>query len=44
MIREAREEAGIEISPSDLEVVGLIHSMTDREYFHFFLKASALAG
>ena len=44
MIREAREEAGIEISPSDLEVVGLIHSMTDREYFHFFLKASAWMG
>ena len=44
MIREAREEAGIEISPSDLDVVGLIHSVTDREYFHFFLKASDWMG
>ena len=44
MIREAREEAGIEISPSDLEVVGVIHSLTDREYFHFFLKASDWMG
>ena len=44
MIREAREEAGIEISPSDLEVVGVIHSVTDGEYFSFFLKASDWMG
>ena len=44
MTREAREEAGIEISPSDLEVVGVIHSMTDKEYVHFFLKASVWSG
>ena len=30
MIREAREEAGIEISASDLSVVGLMHVMTDK--------------
>lgn len=44
MIREAREEAGIEISPSDLEIVGAIHLIADREYIHFFLKASAWSG
>ena len=44
MIREASEEAGIRISPSDLEVVGAIHSMTDKEYVHFFLKASQWSG
>ena len=44
MIREAKEEAGIEISPSELEVVGVIHSVTDREYVHFFLKASEWLG
>ena len=26
MIREAKEEAGIEISPSELAVIGVIHS------------------
>ena len=36
MIREAREEAGIDLSPTDLEVVGVIHSMSDREYVNFF--------
>ena len=44
MIREASEEAGIEISPSDLEVVGVIHSITDKEYVHFFLKSSQWSG
>ncbi len=44
MIREAREEAGIDLSPTDLEVVGVIHSMSDREYVNFFLKASAWSG
>ena len=31
MVREAREEAGIEISPSNLRVVGVMHLMGDRE-------------
>ena len=44
MVREASEEVGIGISPSDLEVVGVIHSMTDKEYVHFFLKASQWSG
>ena len=44
MIREAREEAGIEMAPADLEVVGAMHSMTDKEYIDFFLKASEWIG
>ncbi len=44
MIREAREEAGIEISRSALEIVGVIHFKGDAEYIHFFLKASAWSG
>ena len=44
MIREAREEAGIEISPPNLEVVGAIHVGGDREYIHFFLTASDWSG
>ena len=44
MVREAKEEAGIDLSPGDLEVVGVVHSMTDREYVNFFLRASAWSG
>ena len=44
MIREAREEAGIEISRSNLEVVGVIHFKGDIEYLHFFLEASVWSG
>ena len=44
MIREAREEAGIEILPGDLEVVGVMHAMTDKEYVCFFLKAVTWTG
>ena len=44
VIREAREEAGIELSPANLEVVGAVHARGDREYIHFFLTASAWSG
>ncbi len=44
MIREAREEAGIEVSRSGLEVVGVIHFKGDAEYIHFFLGASEWCG
>ena len=44
MIREAREEAGIEVPRSSLEVVGAIHFKGDAEYIHFFLKASGWSG
>ena len=44
MIREAREEAGIEIAHSDLRVVGVMHLLTDKEYVSFFLRASEWSG
>ena len=44
MIREAREEAGIEICRSNLEVVGVMHFKGDEEYVHFFLKTSVWCG
>ena len=44
MIREAREEAGIEVSRSSLEVVGVMHFKGDAEYIHFFLTASMWSG
>ncbi len=44
MIREAREEAGIEISRSNLEVVGVIHFKGNIEYLHFFVEASVWSG
>ncbi|HEC35073.1 MAG TPA: NUDIX domain-containing protein, partial [Anaerolineae bacterium] len=36
MIREAREEAGIEIAPQDLQVVGVMHRRSDDERIDFF--------
>ena len=44
MIREAREEAGIGISPENLTVVGVIHLIEDDEYVSFFLHASKYSG
>ena len=44
MIREAKEEAGIDIGRSDLEVVGVMHFKSDREYIAFFLEASKWSG
>jgi 8-oxo-dGTP diphosphatase len=45
MIREAREEAGIEIASDDLEVVGVIHERDAvDEYIDFFLVARRWQG
>lgn len=44
MIREAREEAGIEIHPDDLHMVHLMHRYSDRERIDFFLKAHTWLG
>jgi 8-oxo-dGTP pyrophosphatase MutT (NUDIX family) len=43
-IREAKEEAGIEISPQDLEVVGVMHRRADDERVDFFLATSSWSG
>ena len=40
MTRESREEAGIEVSSSELRVVGVMHRSADREYIDFFLETS----
>jgi len=45
MIREASEEAGIEITPDDLEVVGVMHQIDPlEEYIDFFLVARRWRG
>lgn len=44
MIREAKEEAGITISPQDLQVVGVMHRKADDERIDFFLTATSWDG
>jgi len=43
-IREAREEVGIEISPLDLQVVGVMHRKSNDERIDFFLAATSWSG
>ena len=43
-IREAKEEAGIEIQPSEIEVVGVMHRTGEDERVDFFLAASSWNG
>ena len=43
-MREAREEAGIEISPQDLRVVGVMHRKSDDERVDFFVAATSWSG
>ena len=44
MRREAREEAGIEIAPEILRVVGVMHRKSTEERIDFFLSATAWSG
>ena len=44
MIREAREEVDIEISPPDLRVVGVMHRKSNDERIDFFLVTSSWSG
>jgi len=44
MIREAREEAGIEIQSEDLKIVGVMHRMVDEERIDFFLTTLTWSG
>ena len=44
MLREAREEAGIEIDADDLEVVHVMHRRSNDERVDFFLKATRWRG
>jgi 8-oxo-dGTP diphosphatase len=43
-MREAREEAGVEINPDTLQVVGVIHRNSDHERIDFFLAATEWQG
>lgn len=42
--REAREEVGLEVSPSALAVVGVMHRRSTEARIDFFIKAAAWAG
>ncbi len=44
MAREAREEAGINIPPATLKVVGVMHRRSDLQYLDFFLTARSWSG
>ena len=44
MQREAREEVGIEIALEDLDVVGVMHRMSDEERIDFFLATRKWMG
>ncbi len=45
ILREAREEAGIAINPTNLEVVHVMHRLSsDREYFDIYLRTDEWTG
>ena len=44
MIRETREEVGIEISPLDLQVAGVMHRKSNDERIDFFLVTTSWSG
>lgn len=44
-IREAKEEAGVDIKPDDIELIGVMHRKnTSSEWVDFFLKAHSWQG
>jgi 8-oxo-dGTP diphosphatase len=43
-IREAREEVGVELTPQDVEIVGVMHRLSDDERIDFFVAARQWAG
>jgi ADP-ribose pyrophosphatase YjhB (NUDIX family) len=44
MVREAKEEAGIELSEEDLEVVHVVHRKSNEERIDFFILAKKWKG
>ena len=44
MIREAKEEAGIMISPQDLQVISIMHRKSEEERIDFFLATELWTG
>ena len=43
-VREAREEVGIEINPADVQVVGVMHRLSDDERIDWFVAVRAWRG
>ena len=43
-VREAREEAGIELASADLRVVGVMHRRSNDERVDFFVEATRWCG
>lgn len=44
MCREAREEAGVELDPASVEVVGMMHRLSNDERIDFFLATDRWSG
>lgn len=44
MVREAKEETGINIKPADLSVVHAVHQVGNKEYIDFYLSAKKWRG
>lgn len=44
MIREAREETGIEIHPNDIRIVQVMHRFSEEERIDYFLAAERWSG
>jgi len=44
MVREAKEEAGIDVDEKDLQVVHVMHRRTDHERIDFFIQAKRWNG
>ncbi|HPO05739.1 MAG TPA: NUDIX domain-containing protein [Candidatus Gracilibacteria bacterium] len=44
MIRESKEEIGIDLKEKDLQVINVMHTNTDREYLNFFILADQYEG
>lgn len=42
--REAMEEVGVDLAPAELEVVGVMHRLSDDERIDFFLATSSWRG
>ncbi|NIP44092.1 MAG: NUDIX domain-containing protein, partial [candidate division Zixibacteria bacterium] len=40
-IRETREEAGVQVAPTDLKINFILHRMSDEERFDFILTATS---
>ncbi len=42
--RELREETGLEVAPSDLVFMGVVHRLSDTNRIDFFVRAERFAG